>query len=746
MKRSKLAKSLAVLTAFATMMAFTACGGTETSQEADIHMSMSDDVSALVDAVDTEFAWDVTKTLSYDEKYWDSETGFRTAGSDAEHKTADYLAGVFQDIGLQDVTKEEVSVDKWQFNGSKFTIKNDAADIDLTITPSSYASTGTDADGVTGEVVYLKHGYTADYENYYDKHGLKGGDRNMNGKIVLIDINQDEEYWIDSHYDEAYFQGAAGLMSYSSQYVDENGKQRGDKWDTAAQIQDLCSADHKLPCVTISSADGLEIKNAIKKIDEAGETAEATLMVDNEVVDDGGTGYNVTGVIKGAENTGQRILVAGHYDKYWFGTNDDCAAIGLVATLAKSMVDSGYKPKNDIVFIAHCAEEWGVEGTSLDWAEGSWQMITKAHPEWRGSTLGILNYELPAKEGTEGTLSASIDSTEETYGVQKALVSDSGLVSLLGQECPITQEYKSQPMSDAICYQFNGVPCYQINAVAGSEGNELSTYHTMYDDEDEYSDEAMDYAVKLSGALAMYIDQSPALRLGFGLRCKQLEKSIDGNAKLYEKAGVDVEAYKAAIADLKAAGTAYTAKAEELNTAYEEAVAAGEDTSAIWKEASALNKEGLKAYQVLQDTLLSFGGEGDVHIGHKVVADNIKALNATIKALQNGDMDGFFDNAWQINGGLEYNAYSFGTDTCAEILKCVECEYVKDNRLYGKNAGNVATYKATCAVVNETASEGFEEEISIYNGAKTDLIKELKDLTDKEIEGMNKMTKILEDK
>ena len=79
---------------------------------------MSADVDKMLEGTGeaTEFAEDVAYKLAYDEKLADDSTGFRTAGSDAEHRAADYLAGVFEDIGLSDVEKVPVTVDKWQFN------------------------------------------------------------------------------------------------------------------------------------------------------------------------------------------------------------------------------------------------------------------------------------------------------------------------------------------------------------------------------------------------------------------------------------------------------------------------------------------------------------------------------------------------------------------------------------------------------------------------------------------------------
>ena len=706
-------------------------------------MSMADDVVNYVNKVDTEFAWDVTKTLSYDETYWDDSTGWRTAGSDAEHKAADYLAGIFKEIGLEDVTKEPVTVDKWQFNGAEFTLENKDADVNIKLNPVSYASSGTDSKGITGEIVYLKHGYESDYEKYYDEQGLKGDERNMKGKIVLVDINQNDAYWITPHYLEAYYQGAAGIMSYSSQYVDENGNQRGDKWDTACQMQDLCSIDYGIPCVSISRADGLELIAAIGKIQKAGKTATSKLIVDNEVGEQNGVSYNIVGKIKGTGNTGQQILVAGHYDKYFYGTNDDSAAVALVVSMAKAMIDSGYKPVNDIIFIAHGSEEWGRQGTETDWAEGSWQMITKAHPEWSGTTLGILNYELPAKKGTEGGIQSMFMSTEENSEIRSEIINESGLLDLIGTDATITERNGSQPMSDAICYQFKGVPCYEINAQYGTDGNDLSTYHTKYDDADEYSSEAMDYALKLSGAVAMYVDQSPAIVFDYTLRCDELEKAMEDNDALYKEAGIDVEAYKAALQELRSSSKAFTAKAKEINASYEKAVAAGGDTAAIMKEALALNKQSLEAYQYLQDKFLGMSGDGNVYVFHEIIQTNINTIDTVINALKSGDTETAFNTAWTINGGVEFGAYSFSNKVSEEAIKTVFCEYVTDNRSYGKKVGRADTYEATHALLAGTNSEGYKDEISIYEKARTKLIPELKTYMEQEISGMKALSEKL---
>lgn len=705
--------------------------------------SIEEDLEKYVARVDKDFAWEVTETLSYDEKYWDDSTGFRTAGSDAEHRAADYLADTFKEIGLEEVEKEPVHIDKWQFNGAEFTLKNEASQVNLKINPVSYASSGTDAEGITGEVIYLNHGYESDYEAYYDEQGLTGEDRNMKGKIILIDINQDEEYWITPHYLEAYYQGATGLISYSSQYTDEDGNQRGDEWDVACQMQDLNARDLKLPCVSISRADGLKIKEAIEGINALNQVPTAKLVVDNEIVEDEGVSYNVVGKIKGSGNTGQQILVAGHYDKYFYGTNDDCAGIGLITAMAKAMIDSEYTPVNDIIFIAHGAEEWGQTGIETDWAEGSWQMITKNHPEWQGTTLALLNSELPAMKHQEGSLKAVIRSTEETFSIQKDLVDVSGLLSKVDQEGEIEHTYGSSVISDEIAYQFKGVPSFGIRVFEGSEGRDLSSYHTRYDNKDEYSHEAMDYGLQLSGALAMYVDQLPALKLDFSLRCDEIENAIKDNEALYEEAGIQINAYNEALQSLRVAEEAFTKKADEINKAYEKAVAAGKDTSAIMEEAIAFNKQGLAAYRYLQDIFLGMGADGNVYLFHKIVQDNIQALDAIIENLEKHDIDIVLEKAYAINGGIEYTAYNFSNQTTEELLNSSFCEYVTDNRAYGKKIARVDVYEATHAIINGTNSEAFKEELALYKAERDRLLPLLEQYIDQEIKGMDELANML---
>ena len=72
-----------------------------TAAEVTSELSMADAVKAYYDAVDMDYAYDLAYELAYD---WDNlaeANGWRSAGSDAEHATADRLVKEWEDIGLQ---------------------------------------------------------------------------------------------------------------------------------------------------------------------------------------------------------------------------------------------------------------------------------------------------------------------------------------------------------------------------------------------------------------------------------------------------------------------------------------------------------------------------------------------------------------------------------------------------------------------------------------------------------------------
>lgn len=107
-------KSLTILLTGTLALDTCACGGQKNdtlgeSAARDIRCYVQDYLAA----VDEPYAKEIAKTMAYDEAYLSNEMDWRTAGSDAEHAAADYLAKEMESIGLADVEKIPVTVDKW---------------------------------------------------------------------------------------------------------------------------------------------------------------------------------------------------------------------------------------------------------------------------------------------------------------------------------------------------------------------------------------------------------------------------------------------------------------------------------------------------------------------------------------------------------------------------------------------------------------------------------------------------------
>lgn len=134
-----------------------------------------------------------------------SDLGFRLGGTGADDTAADYLAEKLRAAGYTNVRLEAVPVDEWAVREASVTVG------DTKFVCSQFAGVpGTDADGVTADVVYVGSGAAADYE------GLE-----VSGKIVLVDSSMDN-FWFNFQGAEATKHGAKAVI-LTSNYSDGAG-------------------------------------------------------------------------------------------------------------------------------------------------------------------------------------------------------------------------------------------------------------------------------------------------------------------------------------------------------------------------------------------------------------------------------------------------------------------------------------------------------------------------------------------
>lgn len=682
-----------------------------TASEVTSDLSMAEEVTSFYEAVDLEYGYELTHELAYSEELADF-LGWRFAGSDSEHKCADYLLKKMNDIGLENTEKVGTPCDKFQFNSSSLKIKG----TEIELKPASYQVNGTNGD-LTAEIVNVGTGFEADYEDAGD----------VTGKIVLAKVDQSDEAWIDGYAKQAYEKGAAAIVTWADSGYGEAGTD-------STNVQDVCCAD-LLPITAISADEAAEVIKAIKD----GKN-ECTLNVDAEMVDDGGTTYNVVGMIPG-KNHDQRIIISGHYDKYWYGFQDDCAAIGLVMTIAKAMLDSKYEPENDIVFICHGAEEWGSSDCMYDWTTGAWGM--SEHEGYGDGTLAMINCELPAFANEKGLQVASVP---EFYTMVGDMF-DRGLIVTNGEVFFKKDPVETTTMEDGISYREHGVP-YFLNAFEGSDFMHMK-YHTMYDNKDTYDADTFHTNIDWYGAYAIYIDTEPAVELDLTATAKQLKQNL--NKKYAEEAGVDTETYLAAIKNLRAAGKALNKKITACNAAYEEAAAA-KDEEAMAKareEGVKLNEISLETFQMIQDDFLKVTDFG-ANYGHPTVDRNVECIDGTLAGIENGvlwsekeDGSGACEAALNINTAVEYNYCIFSK----EVAEGSASEYAKayyknkDHAQWGWNhqPAVVNTGEASYALFHAESVDDLDVKkiTKIYKDARQGALDDIADYCKQEIDDMN---------
>lgn len=708
--KMKSAKLLAVLTCLIMVLGmFAGCGNQkEESVYADV-------VAAYQDAVDMDWAYDVTYKLAYDEEMAGC-CGFRTAGSDYEHKAADYLFGLMEEIGLEDIEKVGVDVDKWQFDDASLTVKGTEIDF----TPASYAQNGTDADGITAEIVDAGTGLAEDYE------GL-----DVEGKIVLVGVDQFDT-WIDTYIHEAYVQGAAALVTYDiGGYAQASNDIRN--------IQDVCTDDY-MTTVSLTANEGKQLKKAIK----AGNN-ECTLFVDNTVTVGEGTSYNVVGKIKG-KSSDQQIVVSAHYDKYFYGFQDDCIAIANVLSIAKAMKESGYVPENDIVFVCHGSEEWGASGTCYDYTTGAWEMINNAHPEWVGKTLAMFNFELSGfHPGTEqlaiGSVPEFASIVNDYANSELSDMADTGVF-----EGGLSAENEAVgTMEDGVSYRFAGVPYFLNGGCIGGDFTEQK-YHTEADDETTYDEGVLQMNINVFGGMIITMDQSPALEMNMTAMASWLQESYD--EEWAKAAGADTDAFMAEVETFNTNAQALYDKAISINEEYEAAYADGDEEAmaSLRAEGTELNAITLKAFEIAQKEFLSMASSEEILTRHEGAIQTLNLLQGIIDAAKEGviwaedEESGAGDMAWALNGMVEYGYYIFSP----EGVEMTEANYFDEGKTYwgtDKTIPFVDTAEGTIALV---MNEDTETAIPIYQRELDNFLPNLADYIDREIAGMKQINELIE--
>lgn len=550
--------------------------------------------------VDVDYSYDLA--LRMEEIRSNEDLGYRTAGSDAELATGDMLKEEMEKIGLQNVTKDAFTLDTWTFTKAQLTF----------------------ADNTGAEHMAQLGGYQTDFvtdgpRQFTVINGGQGTEADLSGldvagKLVLVDINQRDNWWINYPAYEAHLAGAAAVIA-----VQDGGY--GEVSDDALNAQDVCGpAD--APAFSMSRTEAELLKGAM---DEKGEIT-VTLDADSRVGKNGQT-YNIVGTIPG-KDLDSMVLMSAHYDSYFAGFQDDNAAIALMMGIAKGLIDSGYQPEKTLVFCAMAAEEWGVSDTRYDWSTGAYNEIFRVHPEWVGKVIADINFELPAKNDGEA------HQVRSSYELKTFLETFRSTVPLVDGVYPDGVEVivPTQTWSDDFSLSIAGVPS---SVTALRDEFAMSHYHSQFDNRDTYSREAFLFNHYLYGMLMIAYDHCAVSPLDFSVRLNALRDSMDPDI-LTE---AQIQALNEALDQAETAANAAWAKVSQVDEAYGEALEAGDaaKTEEMIAQTRKLNADVLAAFKYAEDAFVRLTWEDVSIFPHEHSQNNLLALQGAAEALAQGD-------------------------------------------------------------------------------------------------------------
>lgn len=449
---------------------------------------------AYLQAVDTDYSYRLAKKMETFKT--NPILGFRTAGSQAEIETGKMLAEEMRAIGLQDVHMDRLTLDSWEFKRAVLRFE-DRDGVSREIELGAYQTDFVTGCFQTFSLVDLGKGTAEDYEG-----------RDVAGKLVMADINQREEWWINFPVYQAHIKGAAALIA-----VQENGY--GEIDDTTLNAQDIAGpAD--APAFSMSRRDAGLLRELLA---EKGELT-VELDADSRVRRDQ-PAYNVWGVIPGACE--EKILLTAHYDSYFAGFQDDNTAVAMILSMARSLIVCGYRPERTIVVCAMAAEEWGITNSKYDWSTGAWQQVFKVRPEWRKETVIDLNFELPAHAHDRQ------DAIRGTYEYRDFLENFvRGITAWIDPKAVypdgLTVCAPIETWSDDFSMAIAGIPS-TVNDFSGGSFMETH-YHSQFDNDDFYDEKVYRFHHQLYGLLLMEIDRTPVAPLNPAELFAQIRRSI----------------------------------------------------------------------------------------------------------------------------------------------------------------------------------------------------------------------------
>ena len=643
-----------------------------------------------------DVSWSYRLAKRMEEICSNPKLGYRTAGSAAELATGDMLAEEMKRIGFPKVYKDAIQVDSWEFQKAELTFSDtDGKEkmVWLGAYQTQFVTNGPRQFGL----VYAGKGTSSDYEGM-----------DVSGKLVLVDINQRDEWWINYPVYQAHLKGAAAVIA-----VQTGGY--GEVDEAALNAQDI-AGPCEAPAFSISRKDAEILKKVLSGRKEILVSLDADSRVERNR-----TTYNVVGEIPG-RHPERRILLSAHYDSYFDGFQDDNTAIAMMLCIGKTLLEIGYQPENTLTFCAMAAEEWGVIDSQFDWSTGAYEQVFTVHPEWRGNVIADLNFELPAlAHGTR----ARIRSTWEYVPFLETFLEElPALTAAYPEETRVTAPIET--WSDDFSIAIAGIPS-MVNDFTGGSFMETN-YHSQFDNDQFYDEDVYRMHHELFGLLLMFLDRTAVVPLSFAGVLKRAAETLE--LSWCEKCDADGEVLVETLDEAAEAAEAAYAKAMERNRDYVRARMQQESEKAdsLYAGSRTMEQALLAAFLKEQDTFVRIDWHGNVLFPHRILQDHLQLLSGALNNLREGRISAALRKLYQVDN----NAYAFSFDREVYEHFTENALHQSKERLkwgYGRIVGHEDLYVIVSGLLQKekTGDMDCNPEISLLEEAvmrQTDLYRE----------------------
>lgn len=581
----------------------------------------------ILKSLDTEYSYRLARRM--EDFRTNAVLGYRTAGSQAEFDTGEMIKAEMETLGLSDVRKDAVTVDGWEFKKAVLSFRDESGEmrkVQLGAYQTNFVTDGPEQFSL----VFLGKGAEADYVG-----------RDVRGKLVLVDVNQRDEWWINFPVYQAHLKGARALIAAQSGGY-------GEIDDEALNAQDIAGPEDAA-AFSISRKDAAVLKTLLKTAGEIPVWLDADTRVKRNC-----TTYNITGCIPG-RHPDRMVLLSAHYDSYFSGFQDDNSAVAMMLGIARAFLTAQYQPENTLLFCAMAAEEWGVADSNFDWSAGAYEEVFTAHPEWVGKAIANINFELPAL--AHGTRARIRSCYEYVRYLESFLTKLPKLTEAYPEPTRITAPIET--WSDDFTIAIAGIPS-MVNDFTGGSFMETH-YHSQFDNNAYYDEKVYRLHHELFALLMEALDHTAVAPLCFSpvmlhamkgggaapaFVGKQIRDQLARFAVLLHHARERAEREYEEITDVNAR---YACLLDEGRL---------EEAERVYQASRELEVRVLKKFRAEQDAFVRMDWYGNVLYPHEILLKNLRLLWEAICSLREGELRNALRQLYQVDN----NAYAFTFD------------------------------------------------------------------------------------